>query len=98
MVSRARRCSLRVASLDVRTGVTHASIPARMSVHSSRVLATNRSANSVCIAVKDDLSICGGSVSAEVGQHHGGVRPRADAAEFDDLIPPKGPVLVTGAT
>jgi len=31
-------------------------------------------------------------------QHHGGVRPRADAAEFDDLIPPKGPVLVTGAT
>src|ERR1700736_1140249 len=41
IVERARRCSPCAASVHVNTGVVHASVPAKISVHSSRVLLAN---------------------------------------------------------
>ncbi len=41
-VDRARKWSLPAASLQVSTGVTHASVPAKTCVHSSRVRLANR--------------------------------------------------------
>jgi hypothetical protein len=55
-VDRARRCSFCEASVQVSTGVTHASVPAKISVHSSRVLPANFSANSFCTSGKADAS------------------------------------------
>ena len=48
-VERALRCSLSAASVHVSTGVTHASVPAKISLHSSRVLLANRSVKILCI-------------------------------------------------
>src|SRR5688572_7575234 len=44
-VDRARRWSFCAASVQVSTGVTHESVPAKTALHSSRVLLANRSVN-----------------------------------------------------
>ncbi len=48
-VERAVIWALVADSLQVSTGVTHASVPAKTSVHSSRVRLANRSAKASCI-------------------------------------------------
>ena len=53
-VERALRCSFRAASRQVSTGVTQASVPAKISDHSSRVLPANFSAKSLCTSGKAD--------------------------------------------
>jgi hypothetical protein len=55
-VERARRCSFCAASRQVSTGVTHASVPAKISVQSSRVLLANFSSNILCTSGKDDAT------------------------------------------
>src|SRR5262249_37817947 len=52
-VDRTFKWSPTAASLHVNTGVTHASVPAKTPVHSSRVRLANRSANSSCICGYD---------------------------------------------
>src|SRR6516225_12361293 len=55
-VDRAFKCSSVAASLQVNTGVTHASVPAKISVHSSRVRLANRSAKTSYIRWYEPMS------------------------------------------
>src|SRR5882724_4752575 len=55
-VERAVRWALVAASVQVSTGVTHPSVPAKTSVHSSRVRLANRSAKASCIFGYDAIS------------------------------------------
>src|SRR5246500_702138 len=62
-VDRALKWSLVAASLHVKTGVTHASVPAKTCVHSSRVRLANRSAKTLCIRGYEPMSSWPGTSS-----------------------------------
>jgi hypothetical protein len=101
-VERAFRCSLCAASAQVSTGVTHASVPAKISLHSSRDLRLllHVEADDALAAVQqvDVLGRHGQPagpadthhVGAEVGQNHRRMRSRADATEFDHFHTDQG--------
>src|SRR5271155_1752983 len=55
-VARAVRCGSPAASLHDNTGVTHASVPAKISAHSSRVLLANRVVKTSNIRVYEPIS------------------------------------------
>jgi len=64
-VDRAFKWSLVAASLQVNTGVAHASVPAKTRVHSSRVRLANRSAKRSCICWYEPMSSWLGTASAD---------------------------------